>query len=99
VGAGTAGSTYQVMVYAAAANGQPGTVLYTSPVRSRPAATGPDAVAIPSTPVNGRFFVGVKTIGADNILLGYQNEAPLRTGTFLYTVDGTTWNDLANQAD
>ena len=87
------------MVYAAAANGQPGTVLYTSPVRSRPAATGPDAVAIPSTPVNGRFFVGVKTIGTDNILLGCQNEAPLRTGTFLYTVDGTTWNDLANQAN
>jgi len=35
-GTGTAGSTYQVVVYGAAATGQPGAVLYTSPVRPRP---------------------------------------------------------------
>lgn len=98
-GAGTPGSTYQVVVYSAAAGGQPGAVLYTSPVRARPSAAAftPDAVAIPSTPVNGRFFVGVQTIGADNILLGYQNESPLRPGTFFLSVDGTTWGDLNAQ--
>lgn len=96
-GAGTTGSTYQIVVYAAAANGQPGAALYTSPVRARPSATSPDAVAIPSTPVNGLFFVGVKTIGTDNIGLAYQYETPLRPGTFLISLDGSTWNDLDTQ--
>ena len=44
--------------------------------------------------MNGNFFVGVKTIGADNILLAYQNEVPLRPGTFFLSTDGTTWSDL-----
>ena len=98
-GPGAMGSTYQVVVYAAAANGQPGTVLYTSPARPRPSASGfnPDAVAIPSTPVNGLFFVGVKTIGSDNVSVAYQYETPLRPGTFLISLDGSTWNDLDNQ--
>jgi hypothetical protein len=76
-------------------------VLYTSPVRPRPSASAitPDAVAIPSTPVNGSFFVGVKTIGADNILLAYQDEVPLRAGTFFLSTDGTTWGDLNAQAN
>ncbi|MGI4887110.1 MAG: T9SS type A sorting domain-containing protein [Janthinobacterium lividum] len=97
-GGGTAGSTYQVVVYGAT-NGQPGAVLYTSPVRPRPSAAAitPDAVAIPSTPVNGKFFVGVKTIGADNILLAYQDEFPLRAGTFFLSTDGTSWTDLNTQ--
>ena len=51
-------------------------------------------MAIPSAAVNGNFFVGVKTIGADNILLAYQNEVTLRPGTFFLSTDGTTWSDL-----
>lgn len=99
-GGGTAGSTYQVVVYAAAANGQPGAVLYTSPTRPRPTAVAitPDAVAIPSTPVSGRFFVGVRTLGTENISLAYQDESPLRAGTFFFTPDGTTWGDLSDQS-
>ncbi|AMJ64397.1 T9SS type A sorting domain-containing protein [Hymenobacter sp. PAMC 26628] len=97
VGTGATGSTYQVVVYGATAAGQPGAALYTSPTRPRPAAGGPDAVAIPSTPVSGKFFVGVRTIGADNIGLGYQNEVPLlRPATFYLTTDGTTWADISS---
>ncbi|TPG62340.1 T9SS type A sorting domain-containing protein [Hymenobacter nivis] len=100
-GSGTAGSTYQVVVYAAATGGQPGAVLYTSPARPRPSANAitPDAVAIPSTPVSGSFFVGVKTIGADNIELAYQDEIPLRASTFFLSTDGTTWSDLNAQTN
>ncbi|OGX90769.1 T9SS type A sorting domain-containing protein [Hymenobacter coccineus] len=97
VDAGAAGSTYQVVVYGATAAGQPGAALYTSPTRPRPAAGGPDAVAIPSTPVSGKFFVGVRTLGADNIGLGYQDEMPLlRPATFYITNDGTTWVDISS---
>ncbi|MBF9142505.1 T9SS type A sorting domain-containing protein [Hymenobacter properus] len=97
-GAATTGSTYQILVYAAAANGQPGTVLYTSPARPRPAGAAgtivQDVVSIPNTPVNGNFFVGIKTIGADNIGVAYQTETPLRPGTFFFTTTGTTWTDI-----
>ncbi|WP_162550232.1 T9SS type A sorting domain-containing protein [Hymenobacter nivis] len=99
-GGGMAGSTYQVVVYGATTTGQPGAVLYTSPVRPRPSANviaTPDAVTIPSTAVSGNFFVGVKTIGADNIMLAYQDEIPLRAGAFFLSTDGTTWSDLNTQ--
>jgi len=97
-GAGTAGSTYQIVVYSATAGGLPGTLLYTSPSRPRPtiagSATAADPVAIPSISVGTTFFVGVKTIGADNISIAYQTEAPLRGGTFFYTTNGTTFTDI-----
>jgi hypothetical protein len=98
--AGTASSataTYQVLIYSAS-NGQPGTVLYTSPARPRPVgATGTivtDAVSIPNIAVNGAFFVGIKSIAADNLSIAYQVEAPLRPGVFLFTTNGTTWTDI-----
>ncbi|SHJ69202.1 Por secretion system C-terminal sorting domain-containing protein [Hymenobacter daecheongensis DSM 21074] len=99
-GVATAGSTYQVVVYSAnATTGLPGTVLYTSPSRPRPTAAAgavvADAVTLPSIPVTNTFFVGVKTIGAENIGLAYQTESPLRSGTFLFTTNGTTFTDLS----
>ena len=97
-GAGTAGSTYQVLVYSAAANSQPGTVLYTSPARPRPVGAAgtvvTDAVTIPNIAVNGAFYVGIKTVGADNIAIAYQLEEPLRPGTFFFTTNGTSWTDI-----
>jgi hypothetical protein len=97
-GAGTAGSTYQVVVYSAGTNGQPATVLYTSPARPRPSAAAgaviTDAVTVPSIAVNGNFFVGVKTVGADNLGIAYQTESPLRGGVFFFTTTGTTWTDI-----
>lgn len=97
-GTGTAGSTYQLLIYSAATNGQPGTVLYTSPARPRPAGVAgtitTDLVTVPNIAVNGAFFVGVKTIGADNIGFAYQTEVPLRPATFFFTTTGTTWTDI-----
>jgi hypothetical protein len=96
-------STYQILLYAATATGQPGTVIYTSPVQTRPTIAGnttatPAPVSIPGVAVPSTFFVGIRTIGADNIGIGYQTESPLRAGTFLFTTDaGVTWNDLNTQ--
>ena len=97
-GAGTAGTTYQLQVYAASTTGTPGTLLYTSAALTRPAVTGPVATAIPSIPVNGDFFVAVKELN-NNAGLAYQLEDPLRTGAFFYTVSGgTTWIDVSTTA-
>jgi hypothetical protein len=101
--AATAGSVYQVLIYSATSTGQPGTILYTSPDRTRPAGTAgtvtPDVVTIPNIGVNGAFFIGLRTIGAENIGLVYQNEFPLRPGTFFFTTtNGTTWTDINTQS-
>lgn len=94
-GAGTSGTTYQVLVYSVTPEGLPGTVLYTSPVRSRPTATGVDAVPVTGVNVNGAFFVAQRVVQAVNLGIAYQTEAPLRGGTFFYSLNGTTgWVDI-----
>ena len=87
---------YQIVIYdATGANGVPGTVLYTSPARPRPAAGGDEVVPTPGTALAaGNFFVGVKTLAAVNPGIAYQTEAPLRGGVFLFSANGTTWTDV-----
>lgn len=92
--------TYQVLVYAAAPNGQPGTLLYPSPTRPRPTVVGngsiADPVVVPGVAVNGPFFVALSAIsGANNTGLAFQAESPLRAGTFFLSRDGGTgWSDF-----
>jgi hypothetical protein len=97
-GASTAGSTYQVVVYSADATGQPGTVLFTSAARPRPTPAAPattvSEVVTLNVPVTGNYFVGLKTVGANNLSIAYQAESPLRAGTFFFTTNGTTWTDI-----
>ncbi len=94
---GTAGDTYQVQVYAATGTGgnPAATPLYTSPARPRPVAGGADVVTITPTAVSGSFYVATKQLAANNIGLAYQTEAPLRTGTFLFSPDGIAFTDLS----
>lgn len=51
----------------------------------------------PPVLVNGPFFVGVRQIQTNNIGFGYQNEDPVRNGTFFYTspTGSTNWVDFA----
>ncbi|MDO7853907.1 T9SS type A sorting domain-containing protein [Hymenobacter convexus] len=91
---GTTASTYQVVIYGATATGTPGTLLYTSPTRTRPAVAGPDAVTIPGTAVSGDFYVGVKQLTTTNIGLAFLTDSPLRPATFFISADGTTFSDL-----
>ena len=96
--AGTAANStnYQVLVYdATGPNGLPGTVLYTSPTRVRPLAGGADVVAIPGVPVSGSFYVAARQLTTTNFGLAFQNEDPLRTGTFFISTDGIAFTDLA----
>ncbi|MDB5233083.1 MAG: hypothetical protein JWR44_76 [Hymenobacter sp.] len=94
-GTATAANTYQVVIYSAvAANGLPGTLLYTSPTRSRPATATSDPVAIPNISVNGDFFVGVKQLTTTNVGLAFVTDSPLRPNTFFISSNGTTFTDL-----
>ena len=94
-GPATAANDYQVLVLAAAANGLPGTVLYTSPVRVRPLTGGADVVPIPGTAVSGDFFVAARQLSTSNFGLAYQSESPLRLATFYFSTDGAAFTDLS----
>jgi hypothetical protein len=95
VAATGASTTYQVVIYdATGTGGTPGTALYTSPTQTRP-ASGPAVVSIPNIPVTGDFFIGTKELDANNIVIGYQVESPLKTATYYFTTDGSTWNDVS----
>jgi|GEM_PF-6403633 len=92
VGAGTAGTTYQVQLYdATGTGGTPGNVLFTSTTQTRPGATGSPAIAVPNVAIPaGDFFVAIKELN-NNVGLGYQVENPLRPTTFYYQVPGSPW--------
>ena len=86
---------YQAVVYSATAAGGPGTVLYTSATQTRPKAGGAVTVPLNNTTVPGTYFIGIKEVGVGGAGLSTQPEAPLRTGTFFASADGTTWSDIA----
>ncbi|WP_044000889.1 T9SS type A sorting domain-containing protein [Hymenobacter swuensis] len=92
----TTTSTYRVVVLDAnGTGGTPGTVLYTSPVQSRPAAAGTVTIAVPNPVVSGDFYVGVLEVSG-NVGIAYQLEDPLRTGTFYYQTSGGAWTPVNN---
>ena len=95
---GTTSSTYQILIYGAAATtGLPGTLLYTSPTLTRPNKDGAVTVAVPTVPVSGEYFVGVKQLTTTNIGLAAVITNPLRPATF-YFYNGTAYVDLATAA-
>ncbi|WP_310391394.1 T9SS type A sorting domain-containing protein [Hymenobacter sp.] len=98
-GTGTATNTYQVVIYSVSgADNAPGTLLYTSPTRTRPATAAADAVAVPDINVNGDFFVGVKQLTSSSVGLAFLTDAPLRPATFYISTNGTAFTDLATTA-
>ncbi|MDO7877547.1 fibronectin type III domain-containing protein [Hymenobacter sp. ASUV-10] len=90
-----ASTTYQVVIYdATGTGGTPGAALYTSPTQTRP-ASGPAVVAIPNIAVNGDFFIGTKELDANNIVIGYQLEVPLKPATYFFSDPTTPWTDVS----
>ncbi|MCX6185782.1 MAG: hypothetical protein NTU43_02145 [Bacteroidetes bacterium] len=57
-------------------------------------------LAVPSVAIrSGSFYVGVRQLTSNNIGFAYQNENPIRTGTFYFrqgaTYNALPWNDFA----
>jgi hypothetical protein len=91
------GQPFQLGIWSAAINGQPGTLLHSTSTNI--STTGLYTVLI-NPPVSipmGDFFVGVRQVGSTNVSFAYQPEIPIRPGHFYYTSPsgGTNWNDFA----
>ena len=87
---------FQLVIYdASGASGLPGRLLYTSATQSRTTAGGATTLTVPNVAVPAAFFIGVKETSATNVALSYQNEAPIRAGTFYFSADGASWSDFA----
>jgi hypothetical protein len=87
---------YQLVIYdASGASGLPGRLLYTSATQNRTTAGGATTLTVPNVAVPAAFFIGVKETSATNVALSYQNEAPIRAGTFYFSADGASWFDFA----
>jgi len=80
---------------ASGSNGTPGTLLWESDT----AISSSNFImqVWPPVLVNGPFFVGVRQIETINVGFGYQNEDPVRVGTFFYTspTGSSNWVDFA----
>ncbi len=92
-------TTYRVAIYPSAA-GVPGLVpLYVDATNRTVPAAGPVTITL-GTPVAvgpGSFFVGIQQTNTQNASLSYDNEAPVRTGTFFLATPNppSAWFDFA----
>lgn len=90
---------FQIVIYedSGATSGPKFNPLWVSTVQNT--INGVFNLQIPSIPVTGNFFIGVRQTSANNIGFAYQNENPIRNRTF-YFRQGTSylisaWNDFA----
>jgi len=94
----TSATTYKVAVYPDA-GGQPGLIpLYVDASNRTVAASGPVTVTLP-TPLAvgpGTFYVGIQQTNATNAAMSFDNESPLRRGTFFMAVPNppASWFDF-----
>ncbi|HNB82198.1 MAG TPA: GEVED domain-containing protein, partial [Chitinophagaceae bacterium] len=95
----TSGQQYQLGIWdATGPSATPGVNLWTSPILT--SAVGTAFVPVPNVSVNGDYYVGVRQIGTVNVGFAFQNESPIRPGTFFYTspTGSTTWTDFATSS-
>ena len=91
------GQTIKVGIWDTSSTGGPGSLLWSSP--SFTTVTGANTIIVnPPVAVTGSFCVGVIQFNTTNSSFGYQNENPIRSGTFYYTAPtgGTTWTDFGS---
>ena len=101
---GGGGHPYNIVIYSDNGNWQPGALLYISPLLYTPPGTGSEQnvthiLSLPLTiPPNSRFYVGYKQTSGDNIAACYQNEIPVRSKSFFFSIPETSssWFDFSN---
>lgn len=59
-------------------------------------------LSIPSIPVSGYFYIGIRQTTSNNVGFAYQNENPIRNRTFYFrqgtTFNASAWNDFSVNA-
>lgn len=95
---------YNVLIYASDNDTlKPGAVLFTSPGQTTPATAGIHRITykLPSAVMvgPGYYFVGIRQSATLNIGFGFQNESPIRFGTFFFASPSgsNVWFDFADQ--
>lgn len=97
----TAGHNVNLKIWdATGAGGAPGSILYTSSNFTTAAGITPITVS-PAVNVNGGFYVGLTQVDTFNMEIAYQDEIPVRSGTFYAQVPtgSGVWTDLSPGAD
>jgi hypothetical protein len=90
---------FQVIIYpdSGGNNGPSRTPLYVSSTQNT--LNGIFNLALPSIPVSGSFYVGVRQTSPNNFGFAYQNENPIRDRTFYFRQGASyatlAWNDFA----
>lgn len=103
---GKGNQPYNIVIYADNGSGNPGALLYISPLLFSPPGNNtyqnvthilPAVIIIPP---NSRFYVGYRQQQLINISACYQNEIPVRSKTFFYStpVSSTAWVDFAHDS-
>ncbi|MDQ3022589.1 MAG: hypothetical protein M3R36_18785 [Bacteroidota bacterium] len=106
--AGAGNQPYRIYIFGQGGTNAPGPLLYASPMLTSPpgTATPPQRVQYAinppvQIPPNSRFYIGIVQKGTVNIAACYQNETPVKTGRFFFTVDTTgtgPWTDFGPTA-
>ena len=92
----SSGLPFQIGIWDKSGSGFPGALLWESTVQT----SSVGVFTLPITPavnITDTFYIGVRQIGTTNIQFSYQQENPIRPGTFFYTspTGSTTWTDFA----
>lgn len=106
VDAGPGNIPYRLAIYSAKANGKPDTAIYTSQQLYTPAGNGTvkklTHIVYPpvNIPPNRKFYVGYVQTSTANIKASFQNENPVRSGTFFFSNSDTNnvWFDFADSS-
>ena len=96
---GVSATTYRVAIYPDSGSGTPGTTaLYVDAADRTVSAAGTVTITLPS-PVAvgpGNFFVGMQQTNTTNSNLAFDNESPIRPGSFYAgAVPPTAWTDFS----
>lgn len=92
----SSGLPFQIGIWDKSGAGAPGALLWESTVQT--SSVGVFTLPIsPAVNITDTFYIGVRQIGTTNIQFSYQQENPIRPGTFFYTspTGSTTWTDFA----
>jgi hypothetical protein len=90
------GQPFRIGIWDKSGNGTPGNLLWES--ADQVSTIGVFTLAItPAVAITDTFYIGVKQIGTTNIQFAYQNETPIRSGTFFVTspTGNTAWTDFS----
>ena len=93
---GAGGQPFRIGIWDKSGNGFPGTLLWES--TDQVATAGLFTLPIyPPIVITDTFYIGVKQISSANVQFAYQNETPIRPGTFFFTTPtgNTAWADFA----